>query len=238
MMGPMASGSRHVLVVATEPTVLDRVAPMLRRQEFEVHTVADTPFVLDLVLGTPFELLIVSFPPAGISTADLVAAVRNQGSACRTAGLLLLARPERIEMAMRWLDRGVNRIVSTDWSEARLWQAVGDLLEVAPRFDLRVLVEVEVQMAHGGRCELARSVNVSRSGLLLTSELELAPGTPFDFTFFLPRGTEPVRGRGEIVRRTSADREGVDGYGARVVRWKGDSEVRLAEYLHRASRKV
>lgn len=229
-MVAMASRSRHVLVVASESVLLDRVAPMLRRTEFEVHTVDDTPLVLDLVTGTPFELLLVGFPPAGISTADLVAAVRNNESPCRHAGLALLASEDRLEMASRWVDRGVNRVVSMAWSDARLWRALGDLLEVAPRLDLRLLVEVEVEMAHGGRRELVRTVNISSSGLLLAGEIALAPGTPFDFAFCLPHQNQLIRGHGEVVRRTDPDREGVAGIGARIVSWRGNGEARFREY--------
>lgn len=232
-MDRMASRSRHVLVVASEAALLDRVAPMLRRTEFEVHTVDDTPFVLDLVTGTPFELLLVSFPPAAVSTADLVATVRHADSPCRRAGLVLLANEDRLEMASRWVDRGANRVVSTAWSDARVWRAIGDLLDVAPRIDLRVLVEVEVEMAHGGRTELVRSHNVSAAGMLLTGDVQLPPGTPFEFAFCLPHQTELLRGRAEVVRRTDPEREGVAGLGARILSWRGDAEARFQDYLRR-----
>ena len=54
----MANTRQHVLVVGAKKTGLERVAPMLRRAEFSVHSVEPSPFLLDLVLSTAFELVI------------------------------------------------------------------------------------------------------------------------------------------------------------------------------------
>ena len=75
----MAEKRQHVLVVGGKENGLDRVAPMLRRAEFSVHTVEPSPFLLDLVLSTEFELVVVSYPLDTLSIDDLLATVREEG---------------------------------------------------------------------------------------------------------------------------------------------------------------
>jgi hypothetical protein len=58
----MADSRQHVLVVGAKKAGLERVAPMLRRADFSVHSVEPSPFLLDLVLSTAFELVIVTYP--------------------------------------------------------------------------------------------------------------------------------------------------------------------------------
>lgn len=229
----MTENPRHVLVVGAEESAVDRVSPLLRRSEFEVHTVSASPFVLDLVLGTSFELLIVGYPLLTLSLDELMTAVRGEGSNCRHAGVLLIAEPGRLEEAAGWIDRGANRVVAADWADARLFQAVGDLLQVAPRVALRALVQVDLQARQG---ELLRTENLSASGMLLRGEPRLRPGQRFDFMLCLPDETETVKGTAEVVRDAGGAPDDT-GAGVRFVGFKDAGRERLEAYIrHRLRR--
>ena len=99
-MGGMGSFQRHVLVVGAKQDALDRIAPMLRRAEFNVHTAEPSPVVFDLVLGTSFELVLVSYPLRDLSLDELIDALRREGSWCQKAALVLLAEPDHLEDAL------------------------------------------------------------------------------------------------------------------------------------------
>jgi hypothetical protein len=229
----MTDSPRHVLVVGADEPAVERVAPMLRRAEFEVHTVAPSSFVLDLVLGTSFELLIVSYPlPTDLPVDNLLAAVRQDGSLCRSSGVLLLAAPGHVEAAAGWVDQGANRVVGSDWADARLWQAVGDLLKVAPRVALRALVQVDLDRRSGRDAELLRTENVSASGMLLRGARGLGPGTRFEFMLGLPGETAPIRGQAEVVRH-APELAGEDGFGVRFVGFSGEGQTALERYIAR-----
>lgn len=228
----MSENPRHVLVVGADDSAVERMAPLLRRSEFEVHTVSASPFVLDLVLGTSFELLIVGYPLQTLSLDELMAAVRGEGSNCRYAGVLLLSEPGRLDEAVGWVDRGANRVVAADWADARLYQAVGDLLQVAPRVALRALVEVELEAREG---ELLRTENVSASGMLLRGEGRLRPGQRFDFMLCLPDEGETVKGTAEVVRETGQAPDDA-GAGVRFVAFRDSGRERLEAYIGRRLR--
>ena len=226
----MAEAERHVLVVGADKAGVERVAPMLRRAEFNVHTAHPSQFLLDLVLGTSFELLIVGFPLEELPIDDLIAAVREEGSACRDAGLLLLAETDFLDDAQALVDLGVNRAISADWVDARLWQAIGDLLHIAPRVYMRVLLHADIDVSHAQERTIFQTVNVSASGLLLQGTDELSLGGVFEFLFRLPGGGL-IEGTAEVVRRSNPMREGFQGVGTRFLEFRNGGEDRLHAYI-------
>jgi hypothetical protein len=225
------SGQRHVLLIGALQGGLARIAPMLQRAEFDVHTVEPSEFVLDLVLGTSFELLIVSYPIPEVDIDELLTAVRDARSGSQTAGLLLLAEPGFLEAAQGFVALGANRAVSLDWSVSRLWQAVGDLLNVASRVNMRALVYADVEAGDASHRSLFQTVNVSLSGMLLRGAEAFSPGSHFDFVFCLPGEPRPLQGTAEVVRRADSTREGVQGVGVRFVHFREDGKFRLDRFI-------
>jgi uncharacterized protein (TIGR02266 family) len=236
MMRVMVSFQRHVLVIGAEKDAMDRIAPMLRRAEFNVHTAEPSPVVFDLVLGTSFELVLVSYPLAELSLDDLIDALRKEGSWCQKAALVLLAQPENLDDALALVDLGVNRAVSIDWSEGRLHQAIGDLLDVAPRISLRVLVHLKVEVTSQSKRALYQTVNISKTGMLIRGDQAIDPGTRFSFFFGIPDGRRLVEGTAEVVRRTNPIREGTAGLGVRFVRLSGEGEEQIESFVNRNQR--
>jgi CheY-like chemotaxis protein len=228
----MGDTPQHVLVVGAKQAGLERLAPMLRRVDFGVHTVDPSPFLYDLVLSTTFELIVVAFPLHELAMTELLEAVRNEGSACHNAGLLLLAEPDQVEDAQALVDVGVNRAICTDWSEARLWRAISDLLDIAPRISMRVLLHADVEVTRNRTRSVYQTVNVSRSGALLQGHDALEPGTSFEFLFRLPGGGL-IDGAAEVVRHTDPMREGLEGIGTRFTDIRQPGRDRLVDHLDR-----
>jgi len=233
MMEGMRSYQRHVLVVGAEGDTLETIAPMLRRAEFNVHSASASPVVFDLLLGTSFELVIVRYPLVDLSLDDLIETLRRDGSWCKNAAMVLLAEPEHLDDALALVDLGVNRAIGIDWSESRLQQAIGDLLEVAPRITLRVLVHLKVEIQQASKRALYQTVNISRTGMLLRGDDDLDPGTRFSFFFGIPDGRRLVEGTGEVVRRSNTTREGTKGLGIRFVRITGEGAEQLESFVTR-----
>ena len=222
---------RHVLLVGAPNGGAERVAPLLQRAEFDVHAARPSEIILDLVMGTPFELLVVGYPLPEIDLIELIRAVRLRESASLHAGLVLLARPGFLEAAQALLPVGANRAVSLGWPDSRLWRAIDDLVDVAPRARLQSTLVADVEL-HGG-CDrvLYETVNVSRTGVLVLGEQLFAPGTPFEFAFELPAEPRPVEGTAEVVRRSNGGRERLRGLGARFLTLRDDGGARVQQYV-------
>ena len=127
-----------------------------------------------------------------------------------------MAEPEELDEAAARVDTGANRAVCTDWNESRLWRAIGDLMEIAPRVAMRVLLHADIEVTENRNRAVFQTVNLSTSGALLQGHEILNPGTDFDFLFRLPGGGL-IDGTAEVVRQTNPAREGVEGVGARFV---------------------
>ena len=119
-----AATPRHVLLVGAPNGGAERVAPLLQRAEFDVHAVRPSEIILDLVMGTPFELLVVGYPLPEIDFIELIRAVRLRESASLHAGLVLLARPGFLEAAQALLPELRRR---SFWP-ARIWSLESPLI--------------------------------------------------------------------------------------------------------------
>ena len=110
----VGSGDRHMLVVGASNELVQRLTLALEPLRFTLHSVRAADQVLDLVQGTCFELVVVSFPLPEVSIVNLIRAMRDRTSACRQTGLLLLTDREVTEQARTYLNRGANRVLALD----------------------------------------------------------------------------------------------------------------------------
>lgn len=229
----VGSGDRHILVVGASSDLVRRLTLVLRPHRFTLHSVPAAEQVLDLVQGTCFEVVLVSFPLPEVSIVNLIRAMRDRSSACRQSGLLLLTQREVTEQARTYLNRGANRVLALDCPDRRLTETLTELLDVAPRIRVRLLVTVEVGAGLERTEDLGRIENLSQSGMLVTGTRRYIPGTEFEFEFFVPGSEESVRGKARVVRLTDPEREGVEGLGARFLELEAASRARLEQMVRR-----
>jgi len=222
-----------MLVVGASNDLVRRLTQLLRPLQFTLHSAPAAEQVLDLVQGTRFEVVLVSFPLAEVSIVNLIRAMRDRSSACRQSGLLLLTDREVTEQARTYLNRGANRVLALDCPDRRLTETLTELLDVAPRIRVRLLVTVEVGSGLERAEDLGRIENLSRTGMLVTGTRRYIPGTEFDFEFFVPGSDESVRGTARVVRLTDPEREGVEGLGARFIELAAAASDRLQQMVRR-----
>jgi len=226
----MDSVSRHVLLVNLRQVTLDTIAPLLRQETLDIHTVEGSPFVLDLIRGTPFEILIVNFPLSGIEMDELIAAVREPGSMCHDSGLVLIAEESDLAEAIPWMGRGVNRIVMLEWSRSRIWQTINELLSVAPRLKIDVPVQIALPDDLARDIVIFRTVDISQTGALLSGFRSVPEGTTFTFSLGLP-GEEPISGSAVVVRKTDSCFNGIFGVGVRYLSLEESKQEILRAFI-------
>ena len=75
--------------------------------------------------------------------------------------------------------------------------------------------------------------DISRSGILLETDLPLDPGMSITINFEIPGYRKPIRVDGEVVRRIAGDsrRDVAAGIGIRFDEFSGDSQKRLEKYI-------
>ena len=238
-MSREATVTQRLLIIGSETPALQRIAPILRRAEFETRLAANADQAFELLEDVAFDLIVLRYPVPGLSLHEFVDRVRTVGSLCRTAGLVLLAEPTCVGEVARLLGKGVNRVVSLDASSDRLLDAIADLLAVDPRRTVRAVIQLELWVERAPERVLTLTENVSTAGMLVRGGSEFPLGTRLQFELMLPGERTPVRGQLEVARHTDPGRERVEGFGGKVVSYAGDGQERVRAFIaQRSSRPV
>jgi DNA-binding NarL/FixJ family response regulator len=229
----MENEARTLLAVGPESSLLARVIPLLRRADLQVEHLLSGQEAARVLRDRHFDLIVIQYPGEDLDLAGVVTSVRAAGSRCRNAGLLVVADPEQAAEVSRFLGHGVNRIVESTSHVDRLLDAIADLLTVSPRRFLRSVVQLDVWVDTGMKRVLSITENVSLSGMLVRGCKEFDVGSRLFFELLLPGQERVVRGDMMIVRHTDRLREGIVGFGGRVMSYVGDGHERLKAFLAR-----
>jgi hypothetical protein len=227
----MAGMLQHLLIVGGETPALLQIVPLLLRAELQAHRVTRADEAIELVGVGAFDLIVVRHPPEGATLRELVDAVRARGAPSRKAGLVVMVDPAHAGEVTPLVGRGVNRLITLDAPSDRLLDVAADLLTVAPRRALRAVVRLDVPGPEGTARLLSLTENLSVSGMVVQCGREVPLGSRVSFAINLPGRDESVSGVGEVIRRTSRNREPVEGVALRIVTFEADGQDRLRAFL-------
>jgi len=221
---------RNVLVAGVESVFFRRFEPLLRRSKFDVDRVPYARTALDLIADISFDVLVFGYPPAGSNMEEVLTAVRRKGSPCQRSAVLLLASENRLAEAQQLCHGDRCRVLSVNASELELQGEVSALLRVAPRLSLRITIRLAVQVADGSTELLSQTENVSLGGMLVRTPRPYPVDAKVRFELFLPNGSAPVLGSGEVVRHATDGRGHITGLGVKFVSFDAGVE-RMQSFL-------
>jgi len=110
---------------------------------------------------------------------------------------------------------------------------MANLLEVAPRVQIRLATNVEAALGNTGRELFCQTVNLSSTGMLIRTQHRPPLGTPVVFKIHLSDAVGTIFGRGEIIRHATTSQGGVDGVAIRFVSFAKDGAQQLQDYMER-----
>ena len=221
---------KRALAVGIPLHVYQKVSPALRG--YKVEILHNVPRAAKAVQEEEFLFVLAGYPLMGASTADLVDAVRAEGSQCPNAPILVLALPGRLEEARTELAARVTLVLPMDEDPKTLQAAIHGLLRVDPRLLFRIIVRVQILDDSKSPSMLCKMENVSISGVLVHALRTHPPGTKAHVEFMFPQDPTPFKAEAEVVRQTSG-KETMVGMGLKFLEFEGDSEERLKVYLEK-----
>lgn len=225
----MTDLQRSALIVGVDAATFQQLATRLRRAGFVSDWVGSAGEAVDLVALLPFDAVIVSFPLVEVSPRQFLATVRRPEGPCRSTAVVFLAHSAYLDEAQRLVGQGVNAVFPFADAAELLAARLRALVDVAPRFPLRVMSRLQGRLA--GSTTLCQTENISASGMLLRVDQQVPVGGEVRFELTLPGDTKPLRGSGTVVRHTYERRERVSGLGIRFVSFEEDGQARLEAYL-------
>lgn len=223
--------AKRLLVVEVGPELYARVAPVLKRNAFEVDRFPGASGALELLAALPFDALILGYPMAEVPFNEFLDGVRSGVS--KEASIVILAERERRAEAERFLDRGVHLVLTPEDALDETERLLCALFAVAPRAALRVLVKLDLTLDTGRDLFVAQTENISTSGMFVATHRRYPLGSQARFEMSLPGERPPVRGTATITRHSRPD-EGRQGMGLRYENFKSENDLeRLCDYLAR-----
>lgn len=115
------------------------------------------------------------------------------------------------------------------------------LLDQQTRTTERVHTDLEVSFKVSGETHTSGVGDLSVSGVLLSTDLDIQHGELIDLSFTLGASNKPVKIKGEVVRRIEGNKKNpnhLSGLGVRFVEFQGDSQQRIESYIARTSDKT
>jgi len=225
-----------VLVAGIGRGPFEALAPVLDRQKLEVIKVAAPENSIELARSEPFDLVIFDAEVKEGTLAQVVDRIRDGMSASRNTSLLVLARPGRVDEARELIGHGVNRVMLLDDPPELIGQQVAELLNIAPRANLRFSTHLQTSVGDGAVEVLGEIVNLSASGMLVETETSFEPGEQVVVTINLGGQLGSVSAKAEVVRQAYSDRGGIDGIGVRFLSFAGDGKEKIDAVIDEALR--
>ena len=133
-------------------------------------------------------------------------------------------------------DIGLDLFVEQPVPRQFFIEKIRNLLEQKTRGTDRVNITSEVTFELEGESVTCPIADLSKSGILLSTERQLKAETELDLTFSLPGYKKPIKVLGEVVR--AINEQGNNpvqiGIGVRFKSFNGDSQKRLEKYISKS----
>lgn len=129
------------------------------------------------------------------------------------------------------MNAGVDLFVEQPMPRQYFIEKIRSLLDQKTRETDRVTHNGQVVFVMDGKRHTCGIGDLSQSGILLTTDLELKPGVVIEMEFDIPGYKKPIAVSGEVVRKITQRDRGALGFGVRFCDFQGDSQKRLEKYI-------
>jgi len=229
--GHVEHADTKVLAAGIERGTFEKLAPVLRRDAVQVDWVATPEAGVNLAGEHRYDVILMDAVPCDWPLERVVRSFRESASPSRNAAILVLAEPDQVDVARALRSRGVNRVMLVTDPPEIICDQMANLLEVAPRVQIRLATNVEAALGNTGRELFCQTVNLSSTGMLIRTQNRPPLGTPVVFKIHLSDTVGTIFGRGEIVRHATTGQGGVDGVAIRFVSFAKDGAQQLQDYM-------
>ena len=222
---------RSTLVVGVDEQTFVKVSKVLSAVKFFADYAENGATALESTSFLPFDAIVTGYPLPDMQMQPFLDAVRKKDSRCRRLGLVILALRGMLPEAETFVGKGANRALALEDFPDELPQALFRLLEVPPRFAMRAISCLNVQLTWGNSRTICQTENISAHGMLIKTDHPYPVGTQMAFEFAIPGESTSVRGSAVVVRQTQERRERVTGLGVRFNSFQREDQNRLAATL-------
>ena len=154
--GHVEHTNTKVLAAGIERMTFEKLAPVIRRDAVRVDWVATPEAGVSLAAEHRYDVLLMDAVPCDWPLEKVVRSFRDVSSPSRTAAILVLAEPDQVDVARALRSRGVNRVMLVTDPPEIICDQMANLLEVAPRVQVRLATNVEAALGNTAASSSAR----------------------------------------------------------------------------------
>ena len=190
---------KKVLIAQELYVLLGQDNTFLNRTDFTVFTVATNDDALKVHREERVNLIILQLGMPGIPSEQLCTRIREDEDLRAVSLIMVCANiPEAIEQSTRCR---VNAVLLQPVHPLLLMVKAQQLLDIAARETLRVLLNASVDGLSRSSSFFCRSRNISATGMLIETNKRLTEGARLSCLFYLPN-SQKIETSGKIIRTT------------------------------------
>jgi len=226
---------KKVLIAHELHVLLEQDRSFLERTDMQVFVAATNDDVLNIHRAETVDLIITKLDLPGMASEELYGLIRED-AALRTVSTILCCAntPEAIKKSSQCR---VNAILLEPLHPVLLIAKAQQLLDIAAREMIRVMLGVIVDGRFGIEAFYCRTKNISATGMMIETQKRLVEGARLTCQFYLPDATR-IQASGKITRiiqQTTG--EGDLQYGLMFTDIVPEIKKRLADFVESTRRK-
>ncbi len=227
----MSQGTLKILFIDEKQMTSDLEKAGYRK--IGAHIIQATNFAQakDLLKKDSIDVIVINYDYKEIDALSICEAFKRQEETSSIPVIFtsVQALPKRVAQRIP----GPDLFVETPVPREYFIEQIRNLLEEKIRGTERVEHEGYVSFEYQGKTIECPIQDISKSGLLATTDLKIEPGTKLSLSFALPGYKKPIKVDGEVVRLIAEDprKDLKAGLGVRFDEFNGDSLKRLEKYI-------
>jgi DNA-binding response OmpR family regulator len=229
------AGMKKILIAHDIHALMEQHQTFLHRSDFSVFVAATTDEALKIHRAERVDLIIAQLDMPGMPSEEFCSLIRED-EGLRAVSLIMVCAdmPAAIERSGHCR---ANAVLLQPVHPVVLMVKAQQLLEIAARETLRVLLGASVDTRLGEESFICRSRNVSATGMLIETDRPLAEGDRLSCLFYLPNAKK-IEASGKIVRapERAPGNEDVE-YGLMFTEITPEARQLLIDYVKAAASK-
>ena len=220
-----------VLLFNIPRDTLDPETCFLARTPFRAEACSQADELNQRLDKTAYKMIILHLPSAGLEPRDVIYTLRHHSHPSSKAILVVLAPDDKIAEYKPYLAKGLSALFPLGAPAANLETAIAAILQVAPRVSTRVMVRLTAKVNQQATKHLCQALNLSRSGMLVATNLNLPTGSDVTFELLLPNQPIPLTGEAKVARSIRGAGDHSTGLGLTFASFKLDGRARIDAFL-------
>ncbi len=201
---------------------------LLNRSDIKVFTAATNDDILKIHIDETLNLIVTTHDLPGTRSEDIFDIIWQSQHLKKV--LVIMTCEDNVLRRSLCKRCGAHAILDAPVDPDLLHEKVRQFLNIARRQAYRVALQVSVDGKFNDKPFLCLTQNISASGALIRTELDLSPGNLISCSFYLPDGTK-ISTQSEVVRVMKQAGSDETLYGIRYTRIPAESKAKIEAYI-------